>query len=107
MAPKCAPTKAVNGARGQRRLPANALRLPLFQRGETHPPPAKVTIETISRIRPGVPMKLGSLKEGGRDGTLAVVSRDLAQAVRATAIAPTPHPAPEPRPNPPPPPAPP
>ena len=34
-------------------------------------------------------MKLGSLKEGGRDGTLVVVSRDLARAVRATAIAPT------------------
>lgn len=34
-------------------------------------------------------MKLGSLKEGGRDGTLIVVSRDLAKAVRATAIAPT------------------
>jgi fumarylacetoacetate (FAA) hydrolase len=34
-------------------------------------------------------MKLGSLKEGGRDGTLIVVSRDLAHAVRATGIAPT------------------
>ncbi len=34
-------------------------------------------------------MKLGSLKEGGRDGTLVVASRDLAQAVRATGIAPT------------------
>ncbi|MCD7099184.1 fumarylacetoacetate hydrolase family protein [Stenotrophomonas sp. MMGLT7] len=34
-------------------------------------------------------MKLGSLKEGGRDGTLIVVSRDLSQAVRATAVAPT------------------
>jgi fumarylacetoacetate (FAA) hydrolase len=34
-------------------------------------------------------MKLGSLKEGGRDGTLIVVSRDLTRAVRATAIAPT------------------
>lgn len=34
-------------------------------------------------------MKLGSLKEGGRDGTLIVVSRDLSQAVRATGIAPT------------------
>jgi fumarylacetoacetate (FAA) hydrolase len=34
-------------------------------------------------------MKLGSLKEGGRDGTLIVVSRDLAHAVRADAIAPT------------------
>lgn len=32
-------------------------------------------------------MKLGSLKEGGRDGTLVVVSRDLARAVRATGIA--------------------
>ena len=34
-------------------------------------------------------MKLGSLKEGGRDGTLVVVSRDLACAVRASGIAPT------------------
>ena len=34
-------------------------------------------------------MKLGSLKEGGRDGTLVVVSRDLSTAVRATGIAPT------------------
>jgi fumarylacetoacetate (FAA) hydrolase len=34
-------------------------------------------------------MKLGSLKEGGRDGTLVVVSRDLTRAVRATAIAQT------------------
>ncbi len=33
-------------------------------------------------------MKLGSLKEGGRDGTLVVVSRDLTRAVRATGIAP-------------------
>jgi len=34
-------------------------------------------------------MKLGSLKEGGRDGTLVVVSRDLTRAVRAAGIAPT------------------
>jgi len=34
-------------------------------------------------------MKLGSLKEGGRDGTLVVVSHDLTRAVRAIAIAPT------------------
>lgn len=34
-------------------------------------------------------MKLGSLKEGGRDGTLIVVSRDLSRAARATGIAPT------------------
>jgi fumarylacetoacetate (FAA) hydrolase len=34
-------------------------------------------------------MKLGSLKEGGRDGTLIVVSRDLRRAVRAAGIAPT------------------
>jgi len=34
-------------------------------------------------------MKLGSLKEGGRDGTLVVVSRNLQRAVRAGAIAPT------------------
>ena len=34
-------------------------------------------------------MKLGSLKEGGRDGTLVVVSRDLSRAVRAIGIAPT------------------
>jgi fumarylacetoacetate (FAA) hydrolase len=32
-------------------------------------------------------MKLASLKEGGRDGTLAVVSRDLKRAVRVPAIA--------------------
>ena len=34
-------------------------------------------------------MKLGSLKEGGRDGTLIVVSRDLSRAVRASSIAPS------------------
>ncbi|WP_114241333.1 fumarylacetoacetate hydrolase family protein [Dyella sp. C9] len=34
-------------------------------------------------------MKLGSLKEGGRDGTLIVVSRDLSKAVKATGIAAT------------------
>jgi len=34
-------------------------------------------------------MKLASLKEGGRDGTLVVVSRDLTHAVRAAPIAPT------------------
>ncbi len=34
-------------------------------------------------------MKLGSLKEGGRDGTLVVVSRDLRRAVKATAVAST------------------
>lgn len=34
-------------------------------------------------------MKLGSLKEGGRDGTLIVVSRDLTHAARASGIAPT------------------
>ncbi|TAM57281.1 MAG: FAA hydrolase family protein [Rhodanobacter sp.] len=34
-------------------------------------------------------MKLGSLKAGGRDGTLIVVSRDLTMAVPATGIAPT------------------
>lgn len=34
-------------------------------------------------------MKLGSLKEGGRDGTLIVVSRDLSRAVRAREAAPT------------------
>ncbi len=34
-------------------------------------------------------MKLGSLKEGGRDGTLIVVSRDLTRAVRAGGIADT------------------
>jgi fumarylacetoacetate (FAA) hydrolase len=34
-------------------------------------------------------MKLASLKEGGRDGTLIVVDRALKQAVRATGIAPT------------------
>lgn len=34
-------------------------------------------------------MKLGSLKEGGRDGSLIVVSRDLTRAVRAKGIAST------------------
>ena len=34
-------------------------------------------------------MKLGTLKEGGRDGTLIVVSRDLLRAVKATGIADT------------------
>ncbi len=34
-------------------------------------------------------MKLATLKEGGRDGTLIVVSRDLSKAVKATGIAPT------------------
>lgn len=34
-------------------------------------------------------MKLGSLKEGGRDGTLIVVSRDLSRGVRASGIADT------------------
>jgi fumarylacetoacetate (FAA) hydrolase len=34
-------------------------------------------------------MKLGSLKDGGRDGSLIVVSRDLTRAVRATGIAAT------------------
>ncbi|HEY1141895.1 MAG TPA: fumarylacetoacetate hydrolase family protein [Lysobacter sp.] len=34
-------------------------------------------------------MKLGSLKEGGRDGTLIVVSRDLSRGVRAKGIADT------------------
>ena len=34
-------------------------------------------------------MKLGSLKEGGRDGTLVVVSRDLKHAVKASGIAAT------------------
>ncbi|MGA9421327.1 MAG: fumarylacetoacetate hydrolase family protein [Rhodanobacteraceae bacterium] len=34
-------------------------------------------------------MKLGSLKTGGRDGTLIVVSRDLSTAVQAIGVAPT------------------
>ncbi|HET7301242.1 MAG TPA: fumarylacetoacetate hydrolase family protein [Oleiagrimonas sp.] len=34
-------------------------------------------------------MKLASLKEGGRDGTLIIVSRDLTRAVKAAGIAPT------------------
>jgi fumarylacetoacetate (FAA) hydrolase len=34
-------------------------------------------------------MKLGTLKEGGRDGTLVVISRDLTQAVKAEGIAAT------------------
>src|SRR5690606_14586036 len=49
------------------------------------------TIATIAALRRhrGDPMKLGSLKEGGRDGTLVVVSRDLSRGVRAAGIAPT------------------
>jgi fumarylacetoacetate (FAA) hydrolase len=34
-------------------------------------------------------MKLASLKDGGRDGTLVVVDRELKRAVRATNVAPT------------------
>lgn len=34
-------------------------------------------------------MKLATLKQGGRDGTLIVVSRDLSRAVKAGSIAPT------------------
>lgn len=34
-------------------------------------------------------MKLATLKQGGRDGTLIVVSRDMSRAVEATGIAPT------------------
>jgi len=34
-------------------------------------------------------MKLASLKEGGRDGTLIVVDRELKRAVLAANIAPT------------------
>ena len=34
-------------------------------------------------------MKLASLKSGGRDGTLIVVSRDLERFVRAGDVAPT------------------
>jgi fumarylacetoacetate (FAA) hydrolase len=34
-------------------------------------------------------MKLGTLKEGGRDGTLIVANRELTRGVRATDIAPT------------------
>lgn len=34
-------------------------------------------------------MKLASLKEGGRDGTLIVVDRALGRAVRAGSVAPT------------------
>ena len=34
-------------------------------------------------------MKLASLKDGGRDGTLIVVDRELTRAVRATNVAPT------------------
>ncbi len=34
-------------------------------------------------------MKLATLREGGRDGTLVVVSRDLAMAARVTEVAPT------------------
>ena len=34
-------------------------------------------------------MKLGSLKEGGRDGTLVLVSNDLKRIIPIEAIAPT------------------
>ncbi|MDJ0949701.1 MAG: fumarylacetoacetate hydrolase family protein [Alphaproteobacteria bacterium] len=34
-------------------------------------------------------MKIGTLKEGGRDGTLVVVSRDLSRAVKVPNVAPT------------------
>lgn len=34
-------------------------------------------------------MKLGSLKEGGRDGVLIVANQDMTRAVRATGVAPT------------------
>jgi len=34
-------------------------------------------------------MKLASLKEGGRDGTLIVVDKDIKRAVRASGIAPS------------------
>ena len=34
-------------------------------------------------------MKLATLKEGGADGVLVVVSRDMKRAIRATDIAPT------------------
>jgi fumarylacetoacetate (FAA) hydrolase len=34
-------------------------------------------------------MKLASLRAGGRDGTLVVVSRDLSRAIRVPGIAPT------------------
>ena len=36
-----------------------------------------------------MPLKLASLKEGGRDGSLVVVSKDLTRAVRVPDIAPT------------------
>ncbi len=36
-----------------------------------------------------MPLKLASLKEGGRDGTLVVVSQDLTHATRVPTIAPT------------------
>ncbi len=36
-----------------------------------------------------MPLKLASLKDGGRDGSLVVVSRDLTRAVRVPDIAPT------------------
>jgi fumarylacetoacetate (FAA) hydrolase len=42
-----------------------------------------------ARFESGETMKLGSLKEGGRDGTLIVVSRDLSKAVKASGIAAT------------------
>ena len=53
-----------------------------------NPAGSPVTLAAESR---GVdmPLKLGSLKHGGRDGTLVVVSRDLTRAVPVPAIAPT------------------
>src|SRR6476661_7717553 len=50
------------------------------------PNPAAIQSRSASKVPR---MKLGSLKQGGRDGTLIVVSRDLQNAVQATGIAPT------------------
>ena len=46
-------------------------------------------LQSRSQQVSGSTMKLGSLKEGGRDGTLIVVDRELKRAVRATNVAPT------------------
>jgi fumarylacetoacetate (FAA) hydrolase len=49
----------------------------------------QAAVQLRERISDTHTMKLASLKEGGRDGTLIVVSRELLHGVRATGIAPT------------------
>jgi fumarylacetoacetate (FAA) hydrolase len=52
-------------------------------------PQAFRAVSDLITYHKGSTMKLGSLKEGGRDGTLIVVSRDLTRAVKASGIAAT------------------